>query len=157
VGEVLSTLVIALMVAFGFVLVGVLRRGNPHSRLRRFESGDTVSLPVDIEFRYDGSNLPASIPAGLNGRARVTCSKDRGLIKVRGGGMVPGFDDEFWSTLTLGARGNSVRSLEQDGEVLLAVPMKYPPNGGVFVSLAKEDWAILELALLRSQDPSRPS
>jgi hypothetical protein len=157
VGEVLSTLITALMVAFGFVLVGLLRRGNPHSRLRHFESGHTASLPLDIEFRPDGSRLPATIPAGLNGRARVSCSKDRGLIKVRGGGMVPGFDDEFWSALTHAARDGSVRSLEQDGEVLLAVPMKYPPNGGILVALAQEDWAILESALLRSQDPSRPS
>ncbi len=119
--------------------------GNPHSRLRRFESGHTVSLPLDVEFRSDGSRLPATIPAGLNGRARVSCSKDRGLIKVRGGGMVPGFDDEFWNTLTQTARDGSIKSLEQDGEVLLAVPMKYPPNGGILVALAQEDWAILQL------------
>lgn len=156
-GEVVSTLVTTLLVGLGAALIGILRRGNPRSRLQRFESGSTVSLPLDIEFRYDGSKLPAAIPAGLNGRARVTCSKDRGVIKVRGGGMVPGFDDDFWSTLTCAARDGTVKSLEEDGEVLLAVPMKYPPNSGVLVSLAKEDWAVLGSAVRRSQDSSRPT
>lgn len=132
-----------------------LRRGSAKARLRSFTGGRKVTVPLAIEFRHDGATLPKTMPHVMAARVRAVCSRDGGVLRVKGGRMVPGFDAAFWNALAAQTAGGELRCLRRDEFLLLAVPMAHPPGGGVHVRLRKDDLTVLAGSLSRSH-PGRP-
>lgn len=116
-------------------------------RLKRFTAGREVVVPMGVEFRHDGATLPRSMPPVMAAMARVTCSRERGVFRVRGGRMVPGFDAGFWTLLAAQSATGRWRCLRRDDYLLVAVPMAHPPSSGVHVRLREEDLTILAQSL----------
>lgn len=147
-------MVIALAVAglgLGAAAAGHLRgRTGAPARLRRFTAGGTVTVPMGVEFRHDGATLPKSMPNVMAAAARVACSRERGVFRVRGARMVPGFDEGFWTVLAAQSATGRLRCLKRDDLFLVAVPMAHPPSSGVLVRLRAEDLTILAQSLSRA-------
>lgn len=126
------------------------RQGSAKARLRTFTSGRRVTVPLAIEFRHDGATLPQTMPHVMAARVRAVCSRHGGVLRVKGGRMVPGFDAAFWNTLAAQTAGGELRCLKRDEFLLLAVPLAHPPGGGVHVRLRKDDLTVLAGSLARS-------
>lgn len=159
-GEVLTVAVAVTVVGVGLgvVAAGHLRgRTGAPARLRRFTAGRTVTVPMGVEFRHDGAVLPRTMPRVMAAAARVACSRERGVHKVRGGRMVPGFDDDFWNLLAAQSATGRLRCLKREDYLLVAVPMAHPPSSGVLVRLRAEDLTILAQSLTRAHPGHRPS
>lgn len=133
-------------------LPGLATRSAP-ARLARFKAGRKVVVPIAVEFRHDGATLPPTMPNVMAARARVACTQARGVVRVKGARMVPGFNAEFWNAFAALSGAGQLRCLHRDGLLLLAVPMTQPSGSGVLVRLRREDLTILAACL--SQGPSR--
>lgn len=146
---------IVVLLAIGVLVVGRARRPKtPGARLRRFTAGREVTVPMGVEFRHDGATLPRVMPAVMAAKAHVGCSLERGVFKVTGGRMVPGFDAGFWSLLAKQSATGRLRCLRRDDYLLVAVPMAHPPSSGVHVRLREEDLTILAQSLRRAHPGS---
>lgn len=119
------------------------------TRLQRYKAGRPVTVPLGVEFRHDGAELPKALPQVMAASARVRCSARRGVITVKGARMVPGFDEGFWPLLAAQWEGGRLRCLKREELLLLAVPMADPPGSGVLVRLGTEDLTILADSLSR--------
>lgn len=158
-GEFLVVTVAAVVVA---VLIGagvgaqLRHKAGAPGRLKRFTAGRAVVVPMGVEFRHDGAALPKAMPHVMAAAARVACSRERGVHKVRGARMVPGFDDGFWSLLAAQSATGRLRCLKREDYLLVAVPMAHPPSSGVLVRLRAEDLTILAQSLTRAHPGHRP-
>jgi hypothetical protein len=152
------TVVVALTVVglgLGAVATGHLRsRSGAPGRLRRFTNGREVTVPMGVEFRHDGATLPRAMPPVMAAKAHVTCCRERGVLKVQGGRMVPGFDAGFWTLLAAQSATGRWRCLRRDDYLLVAVPMAHPPSSGVHVRLREDDLTILAQSLRRAHPGS---
>lgn len=146
--------VIVLLVG-SVVAVQVRGRSGAPGRLRRFTAGRAVTVPMGVEFRHDGATLPRTMPPVMAAVAQVACSRERGVIRVKGGRMVPGFDHAFWSLLAAQTTTGRLRCLRRDDYLLVAVPMAHPPSSGVHVRLREEDLTILAQSLSRAHPGMR--
>lgn len=130
--------------------------GSGVTRLQRYKEGRPVTVPLGVEFRHDGAELPKALPRVMAASARVRCSTGRGVITVKGARMVPGFDDGFWPLLAAQWEDGRLRCLKREEHLLLAVPMAHPPGSGILVRLGTEDLTILVDSLSRGR-PGRPA
>jgi hypothetical protein len=156
-GELLTVAVAVMVVGLGLgaVATGRLRgRSGAPGRLRRFADGREVTVPMGVEFRHDGATLPRAMPAVMAAKAHVGCSRERGVFKVSGARMVPGFDAGFWSLLAAQSSTGRLRCLRRDDYLLVAVPMAHPPSSGVHVRLREDDLTILAQSLSQAHPGS---
>jgi hypothetical protein len=145
--EVLWAVVVGVSIG---VLASVWRRvrdGSPRKRLVRYSDGRPVKVPLSIELTYDVERLP-SVARQLNATAVAECDPRRGLLSVRGGAMVPGFEvDDFWASLRDAIGTESLRLGRGAGVVRLVVPLKDFPRMGIAAVSSEVDWDIITDAL----------